>query len=163
MSSQYLLPNYVHGPLLTQLLPTPHHSQTGVLCAFGSWYGVVLLKHKWRIDDALDVSSIHGIPGAIGAFAVGVFAQNDINPLHGDDGWIAGKPVLLLRQAVGILVAVAWAGFWTYVILKIKQKSVGIQVSPEDEERGLDAACHNQSAAYNLLGDVTSPYGSPRI
>lgn len=39
----------------------------GCLIGIGSYYGIIFFKGKLRIDDALDVSSVHGLPGIIGS------------------------------------------------------------------------------------------------
>ncbi|MDP3274402.1 MAG: ammonium transporter [Deltaproteobacteria bacterium] len=110
----------------------------GVLC-----YGSVLLKEKLGYDDALDAWGIHGVGGMIGALLVGVFARKSLNPA-GADGWLAGNPMLLAKQALGLLAAGLWAVVVTLVLLKVVDKLVGLRVSEEDEQEGLDMTQHGE-------------------
>ena len=52
----------------------------GLLCGVGSYGGVLLFKERLGIDDALDVSSVHGLTGVIGSLLIGVYATSDVNP-----------------------------------------------------------------------------------
>ena len=70
------------------------------------WY--ILLKEKLRIDDALDVGSVHGITGILGALTIGVAASPLVMP-NGPVGWLYGNPAQLGIQAFGIAVAAAFA------------------------------------------------------
>ena len=68
----------------------------GVIC-----YGAALLRLRSRVDDALDVFSVHGVGGAVGALATGIFATTAVNAA-GVDGLLAGNPGQLLVQALGV-------------------------------------------------------------
>ncbi len=111
----------------------------GVAC-----YGGVLLKARFRYDDALDAFGVHGVGGAAGAILTGVFAQAAWNK-DGADGLIAGKLGLLGVQLLGIAAAAAWAAFATFVILKVIQATVGLRVEPDAEREGLDSVLHGES------------------
>ncbi|MGB1879071.1 MAG: ammonium transporter, partial [Nitrosopumilus sp.] len=71
-----------------------------------SYGGVVLIRDKLKIDDALDVSSVHGIAGIVGALGIGIFASTMINP-SGVDGLLYGNYDQIWIQGVGIAVAAA--------------------------------------------------------
>ena len=43
-----------------------------------SFFGVKLIKGKFKVDDALDVSSVHGITGVVGSLCVGPSSQNPV-------------------------------------------------------------------------------------
>ena len=75
----------------------------------------------WRIDDALDVSSVHGVIGIIGALAIGIIASTRINP-EGLDGLLFGNPIQLSIQALVIAVAGALSLGATIAIMKIIDK-----------------------------------------
>ncbi len=105
----------------------------GLLC----YWGATSLKRRLGADDALDVFGIHGIGGLIGALLTGVFAQRAIGGADPD----------LLAQAIGALATFAYSGAMTYVILKLVDWTIGLRVSPTDEEEGLDLAIHGEQIA----------------
>jgi Amt family ammonium transporter len=117
----------------------------GIILGFGSYYGIVLLKEKLRIDDALDVGSVHGITGILGALAIGVAASPFVMP-NGPVGWLYGNPAQLGIQAFGIAVAAAFAFAVSIAIFKIIDKTIGLKVSDEEEEAGLDITQHAEKA-----------------
>jgi ammonium transporter, Amt family len=117
----------------------------GIILGFGSYYGIVLFKEKLKIDDALDVSSVHGVTGILGALAIGVAASPLIMP-NGPVGWLHGNPAQLGIQAFGIAVAAAFAFVVSLAIFKIIDKTIGLKVSDEEEEAGLDITQHAEKA-----------------
>ena len=117
----------------------------GIILGFGSYYGIVLLKEKLRIDDALDVGSVHGITGMLGALAIGVAASPLVMP-NGPVGWLYGNPAQLGIQAFGIAVAAVFAFAVSIAIFKIIDKTIGLKVSDEEEEAGLDITQHAEKA-----------------
>jgi ammonium transporter, Amt family len=110
-----------------------------------SYMGVIFLKERLKIDDALDVSSVHGVAGIIGALAIGIFASALINP-NGPNGLLYGNAHQLLIQAIGVAVAGSLGFGGTLVIMKVIDVLIGIRVSPETEERGLDIEEHAERA-----------------
>ena len=100
---------------------------------------------RLKIDDALDVSSVHGIAGIIGSLAIGIFASSAINP-SGPNGLLFGNPGQLLIQGIGVGVAGALGFGGTFVILKVMNFIVGIRVSKEVEDIGLDMGEHAEQA-----------------
>ena len=117
----------------------------GIILGFGSYYGIVLLKEKLRIDDALDVGSVHGITGILGALTIGVAASPLVMP-NGPVGWLYGNPAQLGIQAFGIAVAAVFAFVVSVAIFKIIDKTIGLKVSDEEEEAGLDITQHAEKA-----------------
>ena len=120
----------------------------GIVLGLASYYGIVLLKERLKIDDALDVSSVHGITGITGALWIGLFATSAVNSI-GPDGLFYGNPMQLPIQAFGIAVAAVLAFVGTVVILKIIQYTVGLRVSEEEEDLGLDISYHQEVAYEN--------------
>ncbi len=118
------------------------------------YLGVNVLKERLGYDDALDVFGVHGIGGAFGALATGVFATLDVNP-QGANGLIAGNPGLVVRQLVGVLAAAALSASGTFLILKVVAAVASVRVSEREEALGLDLSIHGE-AAYSL-----SDEGSP--
>jgi Amt family ammonium transporter len=117
----------------------------GIAIGVISYSGVVLFKEKLKIDDALDVSSVHGVAGIVGALAIGIFASTAINP-GGVDGLLFGNPDQLWIQAVGVAVAAVMGFGGTWIILQVLKRTIGIRVSAEVEDVGLDISEHAESA-----------------
>ena len=110
-----------------------------------SYGGVVLIRDKLKIDDALDVSSVHGIAGIVGALGIGIFASTLINP-SGVDGLLYGNYDQIWIQAVGIAVAAVMGFGGTWVLLQLIKHLIGIRVGPEEEDIGLDISEHAEEA-----------------
>ncbi len=110
----------------------------GIVCYCG-----VMMKHKFGYDDSLDAFGVHGIGGAFGALATGVFAT------VGASGVIAGNLHQLWVQFIGVAAASAYAVVVTVVILAVLKATMGLRVSEEEEVVGLDQSAHSESG-YNL-------------
>lgn len=120
----------------------------GILLALAAWGSVWLLKHKLHLDDALEVSAVHGIPGVVGALFIGFAGQRSINSAGADGLFIrgGGSGKLLGVQILAILITLIWTVFWTVAILKLLAKLLGgIRVSDEHEQRGLAVAEHGEA------------------
>jgi Amt family ammonium transporter len=122
-----------------------HAFVIGIAIGVISYSGVVLFKEKLHIDDALDVSSVHGVAGIVGSLAIGIFASTMINP-GGVDGLLYGNPDQLWIQAVGVAVAAAIGFGGTWILMQLIKHLIGIRVSPEVEDIGLDISEHAESA-----------------
>lgn len=122
-----------------------HAFVIGIAIGLASYLGVLFLKDRFKIDDALDVSSIHGIPGIIGSMAIGIFASTAINPA-GANGLLYGNANQLLIQGVGVGIAAALGFGGTYAIMKVIDVLIGVRVDPKMEEVGLDIAEHAERA-----------------
>jgi Amt family ammonium transporter len=124
----------------------------GALVSPICYFFITVIKQKFGYDDALDVFGCHGIGGIWGGIATGLFAKNSINSAAAWDGLVFGNANLFLRQlaAIGITIVVAIVGtFIAYGITSLITK--GIKVSKKDEDLGLDASEHGESAypAFN--------------
>ncbi|HEY1247469.1 MAG TPA: ammonium transporter [Nitrososphaera sp.] len=117
----------------------------GIVLGFASYYAILLLKEHWKIDDALDVSSVHGVTGIVGALAIGIIASTLINPA-GPNGLLYGNPIQLAIQALGIAVAAALGFGGTLLIMKVIDRTIGLKVKDEEEDIGLDVTQHAERA-----------------
>ena len=133
----------------------------GFIAGASCYVMVVEVKKVFGYDDTLDVFGIHGVGGAIGAIATGLFATGVINPIFKDQpvGLVDGNPWQVLNQAAGIVIAAALASIGTLVILKIVDTFIGLRVSPSDEIVGLDATQHGEIAyvfdgSSSAMGDA---------
>jgi Amt family ammonium transporter len=116
----------------------------GFLAGLGCFFAVEFVV-RGRVDDALDVFGVHGIGGMIGALATGIFATKTINAA-GADGLLYGNPGQLVTQAIAVVVVAAYAAAMTWMILKLLDLVIGLRVSRNEEERGLDLTQHGEAA-----------------
>jgi len=122
----------------------------GVICNV-----FVVLMKRTRLDDTLDVFACHGIGGLWGAVATGIFAQKALNPA-GADGLLYGNSTQLGVQALAVAVVAAWAFLLSVGILKMLDWVIGLRVSPEEENLGLDVSQHGERAYSGLVWYVPS-------
>ncbi len=115
----------------------------GIFCYMG-----VMSKNRFGYDDSLDVVGVHGVGGTWGALATGLFASKAINDA-GADGLFLGNPTLFGVQALTVVATWAYAFFITLIILKILDRTMGLRVSGEEEETGLDLSQHSETG-YNF-------------
>ena len=104
--------------------------------------GVHVVKLVLKIDDPVGAISVHGICGAWGLLAVGIFAtgHNDV------EGLIAGNAEQLVPQIVGLLVAAAWGLGAGFILFKALDMTMGLRATEEEEMQGLDIPEHGRSA-----------------
>jgi Amt family ammonium transporter len=107
-------------------------------------YGGIMLKSRLGYDDSLDVVGVHGLGGTWGALATGLFASKLINP-SGANGLFFGNPGQLRIQLLAVAVTWVFAFVMTSIILKVVDLVVGLRVTDEEEERGLDISQHNET------------------
>ncbi len=112
----------------------------GSLCYFG-----VRMKSRFGYDDALDVVGVHGLGGAFGAIATGLFASTAVNAA-GANGLFFGNPAQLMIQLTAVLASISFAFVGSLILLKIADALVGLRVSDEIETTGLDISEHDESA-----------------
>ena len=112
----------------------------GVVCCFAC----STLKKKLNYDDSLDAFGVHGIGGVVGAVLTGVFATNVIT--GGRSGMIeaGGSPTQLINQLVSIGASASLAIVGSFAILVLINVTMGLRVSPEEEQRGLDISQHGE-------------------
>jgi ammonium transporter, Amt family len=109
----------------------------GALASFGCYFAVQA-KTKLGYDDSLDAFGVHGVGGIIGALAVGVFCFTPV------EGALKGNFAQLGKQALGVVVALAFAGGGTFAIGMLLKLTFGLRVSEQDERDGLDIAIHGE-------------------
>jgi len=103
-------------------------------------YLAVVWKVKLGYDDSLDVVGIHGVGGFMGILATGLFAS------IGAQGLFFGNPGQFGIQVVAAVATLIYAVIGTYIILKVVDLTVGLRVTAEDENTGLDLSQHNEKA-----------------
>jgi Amt family ammonium transporter len=113
----------------------------GIMAGFVLPFAVEFFDKVLKIDDPVGAISVHGVSGALGTLAVGLFSTSE--------GLFYGFGAKLLGiQAIGVLAFFAWA-FGTGLVLFLILKSAKVlRVSRRIEEEGLDVYEHGESA-YN--------------
>ena len=114
------------------------------LCAGGVCYFGIRLKSKMRYDDSLDAVGVHGVGGAFGTLATGLFASRAINAA-GADGLFFGNPGLLLTQLESAGAAIVYAFIVSWILLKVLDKVIGLRLNDEHELEGLDQSQHGET------------------
>jgi len=112
----------------------------GMICSFA-----VVLLDRTKLDDTLDVFACHGMGGIFGAIATGFFAQKFVNPA-GADGLLYGNPKQVLIQIAAVAATAIWGFVMSIVLLKVIDRIMGLRVTAEEEEVGLDLSQHGESA-----------------
>ncbi len=119
--------------------------------------GVLMLERVFKIDDPVGAISAHGIAGAWGTLAVGLFAQSAYG---GVDGlFFGGGPGQLGTQFVGVLAAFAFVFPSSFIIFKLIDMTIGMRASDEDQIRGLDISEH-AAAGYPDFAPSQSAIGA---
>jgi Amt family ammonium transporter len=113
-------------------------------------YLAIVLKNKMGYDDTLDAFGIHGVGGIIGALLLAFFIRDSwmADAATKVSGW--GVIEQLGVQALAVLIAVAYAGVGTFVILFILNKIVPLRSSAEAEMKGLDNFYHGERG-YGMI------------
>ena len=123
----------------------------GLVAGVGCYF-LIGLKNKLGYDDSLDVVGVHGGGGVIGGLLLGLFADNSaVNSEPGgfQDGVFFGGGELFIDQLVAMGSVIAFSFIVTFGIAKVLDATIGLRVSEEDEESGLDQSQHAETA-YNL-------------
>ncbi|WP_379129586.1 ammonium transporter [Paenibacillus sp. sgz500958] len=110
----------------------------GLLVIWGT-----LAVDKLKVDDPVGAVAVHGVNGVFGTLAVGLFDK-------GDGLFTTGSIHLLGVQALGVAVVAIWGLVMSFGFAKLLQRTVGLRVTEEEEEEGLDMAMHG-IPAYNEL------------
>jgi Amt family ammonium transporter len=114
------------------------------LVAGGLCYSATLLRSRLKVDDALDVFAVHGVGGMFGAIATGIFASSTIQAAY--SGLLEGNVQQLINQFIAVGATIGYAVVATFVIVKVVDLILGIRVTTESEEMGLDLAVHGEAA-----------------
>jgi Amt family ammonium transporter len=106
-------------------------------------FGVIAIEKV--IDDPVGATSAHGLAGIWGTLACGIFTSPRLAEFNevGDPGlWYSGSFHQLGAQAEGVAVAFGCVFVVSFGIFYILKKTIGIRVSPEEEDAGLDISEH---------------------
>ncbi|HBO51140.1 MAG TPA: ammonia channel protein, partial [Planctomycetes bacterium] len=116
---------------------------SGAICYFAS----TTVKKRFAYDDSLDVVGVHGVGGFIGVVMVAFFASESLGGSGYAEG--VGMGAQLKAQLIGGGVTVVYTLVASIAVFWVIDKLVGLRVSDEDEEQGLDLAEHAETG-YSL-------------
>jgi Amt family ammonium transporter len=116
----------------------------GAVAAPISYYAIKF-RQRHNLDESLDVWACHGIGGTWGALATGLFASKLVNP-QGANGLFYGNPSQFLIQLLTVVVTIVFAFGMTFLISKLLSRFMGLRVSSDEEEVGLDISEHGEQA-----------------
>ncbi|EJL86756.1 ammonia permease [Herbaspirillum sp. CF444] len=94
-------------------------------------------QNKWKIDDVLGVWPLHGLCGAWGGLAAGIFGAKAL-------GGIGGVSFMAQLCGTALGIAIALAGGW--IVYGLLRKAIGIRLDPEQEFEGADLSIHKISS-----------------
>ena len=136
-------PGFIHNGALAGLVAICAGSDQvhpfGAL-VIGGIAGIIFVKgftweqEKLKLDDVLGVWPLHGIAGSWGGIACGIFGQEALGGLG---------QVSFLAQLTGTLFAIVIALFFGFTVYFLLDKTLGIRLESEDEQRGSDLVIHN--------------------
>jgi len=117
----------------------------GIIAGIGCFFASTKLKRAIGYDDSLDVFGVHAVGGIIGALLTGVFAVTALGGFK--EGITIGEQVF--KQFIGVGITVVYTAIASYIILKVIDTLIGLRVSEEQEQQGLDIALHDERG-YNI-------------
>jgi len=117
----------------------------GIAAGFVCYISAVHVKKIFGYDDSLDCWGVHGVGGALGAILTGVFAMKEINPSGSPKGGLLeGNAHQMILQLEDVGATFFYCAIVTVIILAVLKYTIGIRVSEEVEEEGLDINLHGE-------------------
>ena len=124
----------------------------GALVSPICYFTMNFIKHKLKIDDALDAFGCHGIGGVWGGIATGLFAKTSINSVARWDGLVFGNVHLFVAQVLSIIITAAVAVVGTLICIGIIRIFTPPRVDQKEEALGLDISQHGENAYPSFNG-----------
>ncbi|MCV6613095.1 MAG: ammonium transporter [Amphritea sp.] len=99
-----------------------------------------IVQNRWKIDDVLGVWPLHGLCGAWGGIAAGIFGSSALGGLGG---------VSLTTQVVGTLMGIVVAVVGGVLVYGIVKATMGLRLDEEEEFNGADLSIHKIESTSN--------------
>ncbi len=121
----------------------------GAVAAVVCYFGIIMMRKRKNIDDALDVMGLHGLGGIWGAISVGIFSVASLS-WEGNGGLIAGQVDLLAGQIISVVVTLVYCFIVSFVLMKIvdyvakKINGKGAALTEEEQMVGSDTVDHGE-------------------
>ncbi len=119
----------------------------GITSGLACYFAVVRVKTALGFDDSLDVFGVHGVGGTIGVLLAGVFVADRFGGAGLAEGVSMASQVG--TQVIGIGATIVYCGVVSFIILKVLDNVIGLRVTEQEEQEGLDIVCHDEKG-YNL-------------
>jgi Amt family ammonium transporter len=116
----------------------------GAIAAVLSYYVMIWRNTANKIDESLDVFACHGVGGAWGLLATGIFATVAVN--SAGSGLIDGNARQILIQLAAIAAVMVYAFGVSWVLAKLLSVTMGLRVNEDEEVVGLDISQHGERA-----------------
>ncbi|NHN43600.1 ammonium transporter [Halorubellus sp. JP-L1] len=116
-----------------------------------------------KIDDVCGVFAVHGVAGAVGTILIPLFGASSSGTAILGDGWAFLGVDQLAMQVVGVLVIATWTVLATGAVLLALDALVGLRVSEEEEEAGLDVGEHGISTYPEFVGNSNPESSRPTV
>ena len=138
----------------------------GIISGFVVVFGIEFIDKVLKIDDPVGAVGVHGLNGAFGTLAVGLFSDGTGTGWKGliTGGGFEGFGVQLL----GTLVTIAWVAITMTIVFQVIKHTIGLRVTPEEEIAGLDSKEHGLASAYDgfmtqdAYAKVPAPMGTSK-
>jgi Amt family ammonium transporter len=118
----------------------------GAIAAPIMMLSVGFIEKVLKIDDPVGAISVHGTTGLWGLLAVGVFANGN----NGVTGLVVGDSLQIITQLISMGVVLAWALVTGFILFLVLKATMGMRVTREEEESGLDLPEHGIEAYPEL-------------
>ena len=115
----------------------------GIIAGIVVVFMIELVDRVFKIDDPVGATGVHWACGIIGTLLTGLFSNNE------DIGlglFYGGGFDFFIKQTIGVLAVGAYTAIMAFIIFKVLDKTIGLRVSKEEEEDGLDVHEHGASA-----------------
>lgn len=113
----------------------------GSLSSVAMVYGIEFVEQKAKIDDPVGAFGVHGIAGGLGTILVGLFAV--------EGGLLYGGGFAMIGvQVLGVAAVALWVTVTMTLVFKLLDATIGLRVTPEEEEAGMDVSEHGLISSY---------------
>lgn len=116
----------------------------GIMGSLVCFAAVLAVKHRWKVDDSLDVFAVHGVGGMLGSVLVAVFGNEALGGTGMATGHGMGGQVIV--QAAAVLVVAVWSVIITLIAARVAALLLPMRVNAEQEHDGLDLSLHGERA-----------------
>ena len=138
----------------------------GIAAGFIVVFGIEFIDKVLKVDDPVGAVGVHGLNGAFGTLAVGLFSDGSGTDWKGllVGGGFHGFGV----QLAGMFITIAWVAVTMTIIFQVIKHTMGLRVSAEEEIQGLDIKEHGLASAYDgfairdAVASVPTPMGTSR-
>ena len=136
----------------------------GILAGFIVVFGIEFIDKVLKVDDPVGAVGVHGLNGAFGTLAIGLFSDGTGTDWKGllVGGGFHGFGV----QIAGMCITILWVAVTMTIIFQVIKHTIGLRVSEEEEIQGLDVKEHGLASAYDgftirdTVASVAAPMGT---